>query len=70
MTRVINIRQAPKDWESNPDYVYIGRTGHGQQGYFGNPYRLGSEEPRGTTLLRFRHWMYDRIERDPAYKSQ
>ena len=29
LTQVISIRQAPFDWQSNPDYVYIGRAGKG-----------------------------------------
>jgi hypothetical protein len=35
MTKVIHIRHAPKDWRSNPDYVYIGRPGK-----WGNPYQM------------------------------
>jgi len=34
---VININKAPKDWRNNPEYAYIGRTGYGIEGYFGNP---------------------------------
>ncbi len=32
-TRVVNIRKKAYD-------VYIGRAGKGQDGYFGNPFRL------------------------------
>lgn len=37
MSEVINISKAPKGWETNPAYAYIGRAGHGMLGYFGNP---------------------------------
>lgn len=39
-TRVIHIKDAPADWRSNPDFVYIGR---GSQ--WGNPYRIGDSHP-------------------------
>jgi len=40
-TKVIHIKDAPKNWRSNPDYVYIGRAGKGLSGYFGNPHKVG-----------------------------
>lgn len=43
--KVINIKEAPRDWETNPDYVYIGRPGRGHDGYFGNPIVKGRECP-------------------------
>lgn len=36
----VNIRYAPVGWHQNSDYVYIGRPGKGQDGYFGNPFPL------------------------------
>jgi len=66
-TQVINIRQAPSNWQSNPEYVYIGRKGKGQDGYFGNPFRLESGEPRGATLERFREWCVNRMSTDTEY---
>lgn len=69
-TQVISIRQAPSDWQSNPDYVYIGRAGKGQDGYFGNPFRLDSGEPRGATLERFREWAVNRMATDEEYRSR
>jgi len=41
MTKVIHIKDAPKNWQSNPDYVYIGRPGKGLNGIFGNPHPVG-----------------------------
>ena len=34
-TVVVNIKKEPFD-------VYIGRAGRGQDGYFGNPFRMGN----------------------------
>lgn len=36
-TQVINVRKAPEGWRHDPRYQYIGRCGHGFDGYFGNP---------------------------------
>ena len=46
-TRVVNIRKEAYD-------VYIGRAGKGQDGYFGNPFRLKQDMDRGGTLAGFR----------------
>lgn len=37
-TTVINIRDAPPGWETNPNYVYVGRPGRGLSGQWGNPH--------------------------------
>jgi hypothetical protein len=42
-TVVVNLNKEPFD-------VYIGRAGRGQDGYFGNPFRMGAE-PAGRMLL-------------------
>lgn len=42
-TTVINIQKAPAGWQSDPQYVYIGRQGHGHSGYFGNPRWTGGK---------------------------
>lgn len=60
-TTVVNIRTGAR-------YdVYIGRAGHGQDGYFGNPFRLKPEEARGATLARFEAYFYDRLGDDPEF---
>ena len=43
-TVVVNIHKEPFD-------VYIGRTGRGQDGYFGKPFRMGTGSA-GRMLLR------------------
>lgn len=62
-TRVVNIRREPFD-------VYIGRAGKGQDGYFGNPFRLTQEDQRGATIVRYRAWFLDRIQKDPLFKRR
>lgn len=62
-TKVVNIRYDSYD-------VYIGRAGHNQEGYFGNPFRLGANEPRGATLQRYRKYFYDRLQSDPEFKMR
>jgi hypothetical protein len=67
LTSVINIRQAPANWQSDPRYVYIGRAGKGQDGYFGNPFPLLQGESRGATLDRFREWAKNKLSTDPEF---
>ena len=63
MTNVVNIRISEYD-------VYIGRAGKGQDGYFGNPFRLRENESRGATIDRYREYFYDRLETDPDFKDR
>ncbi|MCW8132652.1 MAG: DUF4326 domain-containing protein [Planctomycetota bacterium] len=66
-TTVINIADAPSGWKRDPRFVYIGRARRGCAGYFGNPYRLRANQPRGATLEKFKAYMLDRIENDAEY---
>jgi hypothetical protein len=60
-TQVVNIK--------NGNYgVYIGRAGRGQDGYFGNPFRLKPGENRGATLEKYRVYFYERLKNDPEFK--
>jgi hypothetical protein len=63
MTKVVNIRNERYD-------VYIGRAGRGQDGYFGNPFRLECSETRGATIDRYRKYFYNRLETDPEFKKR
>lgn len=58
-TRVVNLRKEPYD-------VYIGRAGKGQDGYFGNPFRLmgDTDEEREAVLKSYEEWFYNRINHD------
>jgi hypothetical protein len=63
MTTVVNIKRDAYD-------VYIGRAGKGKDGYFGNPFRLGITETRGTTLNRYRSYFFERLSNDPEFKRR
>jgi Domain of unknown function (DUF4326) len=54
-TKVVNINKEPFD-------VYIGRAGRRQDGYFGNPFRIGHGISREDAVERFRRYFADRIE--------
>lgn len=62
-TRVVNIFKEKYD-------VYIGRAGHGQDGYFGNPYPLTSESERGLVLERYKEYFLKRIDEDLEFKKK
>ena len=62
-TKVVNIRNAKYD-------VYIGRAGHGQDGYFGNPFMLKADETRGSTLEKYRKYFNNRLETDPEFRRK
>ena len=59
-TRVVNIRKETCD-------VYIGRAGHGKDGYFGNPFRLEAAMRRGGALDRYREYFYHRLSTDKEF---
>lgn len=63
-TTVVNIKHT-----NNYD-VYIGRAGRGEDGYFGNPYRLNANESPGNTLLRYKLYFYKRLVSDPEFKKR
>ena len=68
-TLVVNLRRDPYD-------VYIGRAGHGLEGYFGNPIRRDEPCPecgtvhrtKGATLDCFELYARRRINEDPEYR--
>lgn len=63
-TNVVNIK-------TGASYdVYIGRAGHGQDGYFGNPFRLYPGEPRGATLDRYEQYFLYRLDTDPEFRRR
>lgn len=63
MTRVVNLRHEAFD-------VYIGRAGRGQDGYFGNPFRLPPDGRRGATLDSYRTYFLSRIDTDAEFRSR
>jgi hypothetical protein len=62
-TVVVNIHKEPFD-------VYIGRRGRGQDGYFGNPFRIGPGMSREDAVERFERYFVDRIEKDSEFKRR
>lgn len=62
-TRVVNLRTDDYD-------VYIGRAGHGHDGYFGNPIRRGPDEPRGSTLVKYEAYFLKRVEADDEFRRR
>ena len=69
-TEVVNIYKIDKNWINDPQFVYIGRPGKGQTGYFGNPFPLVAGEPRGSTIDKFKTYALDRVKNDPEYREQ
>lgn len=63
---VHNIR---KDSMTDGD-VYIGRAGNGQDGYFGNPFKLTPGADRGSTLEDYEAYARKRIETDATFKMR
>lgn len=62
-TKVVNIFHEKYD-------VYIGRSGKGEDGYFGNPFRLSTPLERGSTISKFREYFYNRIKNDTEFKNR
>lgn len=63
MTTVVNIYKSSYD-------IYIGRAGKGQDGYFGNPFRLLPGSNRGDTLSNYIKYFYNRLNTDPEFKQR
>jgi hypothetical protein len=49
--------------------VYIGRAGQGQDGYFGNPYKL-QYMSREESIKRYVTYFYNRIKNDAEFKAR
>lgn len=65
-TRVVNLRHEHYD-------VYIGRAGHGQHGYFGNPFFLASnasDNERDACLAKFEQYFIERLRTDVTFKRR
>jgi len=71
---VINIRNAT----GGAHEVYIGRAGHGHDGYFGNPVALNrrcpecslTHERSGSTLRCYRDYLLRRLRADPVFLAR
>ena len=61
MTTVVNLRLNSYD-------VYIGRAGHGLDGYFGNPYSVKNYGVRALPL--FEEYFLKRVEEDKEFRRR
>lgn len=62
-TTVVNLKNKKYD-------VYIGRTGKGMDGYFGNPFKIKAGDNRGSTLEKYKIYFFNRLETDPEFKAR
>lgn len=62
-TRVVNLRREDYD-------VYIGRPGHGEEGYYGNPIKRGPDDPPGSSIPAFEAYFLNRVETDPEFRER
>jgi hypothetical protein len=62
-TVVVNIKKEPFD-------VYIGRAGRGEDGYFGNPFRIGHGISLEDAVKRFQKYFAERIQKDSEFKRR
>ena len=70
MTEVVNLYHLNKGWEQDSEYVYIGRAGKGQSGYFGNPIALSPGQSRSSTLPEYEKYLKNRLETDLIFKDK
>jgi hypothetical protein len=61
---VVNIRMF------KGQYYYIGRPGRGQTSLFGNPFRLGPNEPAGSTIAKHMQYMRDEWTKGGPVKAE
>jgi hypothetical protein len=64
-TTVANLRDG---WPANG--AYVGRAGHGLDGYFGNPYRLIRDVTREQVLYAYAAYFARRMATDPEFRGR
>lgn len=62
-TTVVNIRTHEYD-------VYIGREGHGHDGYWGNPYSVMHDGGRERAIALYREYFLKRLRIDPEFTKR
>lgn len=65
-TTVVNIHHLDIGWKEDDSFVYVGRAGHGLDGYFGNRFRAED----GDAITKFGAWARERIEIDDDYRDR
>lgn len=76
---VVNIHKIKKDWEQDPDYVYIGRNPFWEEpSIFGNPIIKNDKCPvcgqthvtNGSTLKCYEKYLYERLLTDADFRDK
>lgn len=62
-TRVVNLSKEAYT-------VYIGRKGHDEDGYFGNPYRVEDYVTRHDCIAAFKIYLLKRVDSDPEFRER
>lgn len=70
LTRVVNIYPDRVTGRTEPYDVYIGRAGHGQDGYFGNPFTISEYGSREASLAKYEPYFLDRVEHDLEFREK
>jgi hypothetical protein len=63
MTKVVNIKHSRYD-------IYCGRAGKGQDGYFGNPFRVGIDGTRDECIIKYRNYFGRRMLMDNQFAKR
>ncbi len=50
--------------------VYIGRAGHGMDGYFGNPFQIGRDGDRDEVIRKYKIYFWNRVNNDPEFRER
>ena len=64
MTKVININDCPVGWETDPEYVYIGRGT-----IYGNPFLISRDGDRFTVIEKGQGW-FDHVIKDKRFREE
>lgn len=70
MTQVVNLKYLSESWKRNPHYVYIGREGKGQEGYFGNPFRRHINSSLLCPIVRYEEYLKNRLATDLDFNEK
>lgn len=70
--KVVHIRDSLKTVGYKAVYVGRGnsRDPRMENAGLGNPFKLGSNEPRGATIQRFKQWCWKEYHNNPTYKEK
>ena len=63
---VHNIKREPMQ----PGDIYVGRKGHGHDGYFGNPFIVGVESQRAKILGLYEEHARRRVASEPEFRQR